>query len=105
MSCSPTIADIGTGTRLFLLQLAELYPRATLRGFDISRELFPAQERLPANVELHVMDVKTPPSPAEHNRYDVHIRLLTALVAHSWPNNLHFRARLEDEHQVTRIPR
>lgn len=78
---SPAIADIGTGTGVFLLQLAKLYPEATLRGFDISPELYPAPESLPSNVQLGIMDVKQPPPPEEHNRYDVvHVRLLTAAM-------------------------
>lgn len=78
---SPAIADIGTGTGSFLLQLARVYPKATLRGFDISQDLFPAPESLPSNVELGLMDVKQPPPSKEHNRYDlVHVRLLTAAM-------------------------
>lgn len=58
-----------------------MYPQATLRGFDISQELFPVPESLPSNVELGIMDVKQPPPPEEHNRYDVvHVRLLTAAM-------------------------
>lgn len=86
MSSSPNIADIGTGTGIFLSELAELYPKATLRGFDVSQRLFPTPERLPANVELTFMDIKKPPPPTEHHRYDVvHLRLLTATMdAHDW---------------------
>lgn len=62
-------------------QLAELYPMATLRGFDISQNMFPAPDELPTNVELSVMDIKKLPPAVEHNRYDVvHIRLLTAVM-------------------------
>lgn len=58
-----------------------MYPEGTLRGFDISQELFPARESLPPNVELGFMDVKQPPPPEEHHRYDVvHVRLLTAAM-------------------------
>lgn len=83
---SPAIADVGTGTGLFLSQLAEVYPQATLRGFDISSAMFPAPEELPANVELHIMDVKKPPPLEEHHRYDVvHARLLVAaMTAADW---------------------
>ncbi|KAL8728065.1 MAG: hypothetical protein Q9166_005665, partial [cf. Caloplaca sp. 2 TL-2023] len=84
LPCSPTIADIGTGTGVFLTRLAELYPTATLRGFDITSRRFPAPEALPSNVELKIMDIKTPPPPTEQNRYDVvHVRLLTAAMAKS----------------------
>lgn len=65
-----------------MAKLAESYPAATLRGFDISSELFPAPERLPANVELLLMDVKSPPPIHEQHRYDVvHVRLLTAAMS------------------------
>lgn len=80
LSCSPTIADIGTGTGCFLSLLSKTYPEATLRGFDISEESFPAPESLPANVELGFMGVKQPPPPEEHSRYDVYVRLLTAAM-------------------------
>ena len=81
LSESPTIADIGTGTGHFLSRVAEIYPAATLRGFDISQELYPAPDTLPSNVQLGVMDVKQPPPLEEHNRYDlVHVRLLVAAM-------------------------
>ncbi|KAL8706994.1 MAG: hypothetical protein Q9201_000042 [Fulgogasparrea decipioides] len=70
----------------FLSRLAERYPKAILRGFDISSKLFPAPETLPANVELRVMDVKCPPPQTEYNGYDlVHVRLLTvAMSSEDW---------------------
>ena len=78
LSESPTIADIGTGTGAFLLQLAKVYPKATLRGFDVSQRLFPSPESLPVNVQLGFMNFKEPPPPEEQNRYDlVHVRLVT----------------------------
>ncbi len=81
LSSSAIVADIGTGTGLFLTELAKAYPKATLRGFDISQELFPAPANLPCNVELSIMDFKQPPPLSEHSRYDVvHVRLLTAAM-------------------------
>ncbi|KAL8723971.1 MAG: hypothetical protein Q9181_007048 [Wetmoreana brouardii] len=96
LSSSPTIADIGTGTGLFLTRLAKQYPKAILRGFDISSKLFPAPETLPANFELRVMDVKCPPPETEHNRYDVvHVRLLTvAMNSEDWEVAVRNIARL-----------
>lgn len=83
---SPAIADVGTGTGLFLSQIAQQFPTATLCGFDISSELFPATGALPTNMELKVMDVKRPPPIAKRNRFDlVHVRLLTAaMTASDW---------------------
>ena len=81
MGSRPKVADVGTGTGAFLIHLAAEYPAATLRGFDISSELFPAPEKLPNNVELLVMDVKNPPPLSEQSCYDiVHVRLLTAAM-------------------------
>lgn len=81
LSESPIIADVGTGTGAFLLQLAKVYPKATLRGFDISQELFPSPESLPVNVKFGIMNIKESPPPEEHNRYDlVHVRLITAAM-------------------------
>ena len=77
----PSIADIGTATGRFLCQIAENYPQADLRGFDISADLFPDPRSLPSNIRLSTMDVKQPPPREEHSRYDVvHVRLLIAAM-------------------------
>lgn len=41
---SPTIVNTGTGTEIFLTQLAKIYPDAVFHGFDISPALFPTAE-------------------------------------------------------------
>ncbi|KAF7920220.1 uncharacterized protein EAE97_011561 [Botrytis byssoidea] len=68
---SPAIADIGTGTGLFLSQLAQDYPHAVLHGFDIPPSLFPPQEFLSPQVSLSVMNIKETPPSALHNKYDL----------------------------------
>ncbi|KAL6712830.1 hypothetical protein ACLMJK_009542 [Lecanora helva] len=79
LSSSPSIADVGTGTGRFPLQLAKEYPEATLRGFDMSSAQFPDPKTLPPNVTLGVWDVKQPPPDEEHGRYDVvHVRFVGA---------------------------
>ncbi|TGO59066.1 hypothetical protein BOTNAR_0169g00130 [Botryotinia narcissicola] len=76
---SPAIADIGTGTGLFLSQLTQDYPDAILHGFDISPSLFPPQESLSPQVSLSVMNIKETPSSYIRNKYGlIHIRLLAA---------------------------
>ncbi|KAJ5034553.1 hypothetical protein NUH16_005992 [Penicillium rubens] len=79
------VADIGTGTGVWLEDVAKVLPNKSvhLHGFDISSDQFPrghqiqrpGQKPIPLSVHdaLH-------PFPAEHRgRYDlVHIRLLTA---------------------------
>jgi len=79
LQVAPTIADIGTGTGFFLVQLSELYPGASLYGFDISPALYPSTETLPSNIHLDVMDIRQPPPLSEHKKYDlVHVRLIVA---------------------------
>ncbi|TGO47635.1 hypothetical protein BCON_0269g00010 [Botryotinia convoluta] len=79
---SPTIADIGTGTGQFLVQLAIIHPGASFHGFDISPVLFPPVETLPSNVHLDTMDIKQPIESSQHSKYDVvHVRLMAAGIA------------------------
>ncbi|TGO25864.1 hypothetical protein BPAE_0071g00350 [Botrytis paeoniae] len=74
-----SLADIGTGTGLFLSQLAQGYPDAILHGFDISPNLFPPQETLSPQVSLSVLNIKETPPSSLHDKYDIiHIRLLAA---------------------------
>ncbi|KAM0261529.1 hypothetical protein ACHAQJ_002212 [Trichoderma viride] len=51
------IAEIGTGTGVWLLDVAsQVPPTVRLDGFDISDEQFPSKSSLPSNVNLQVMD-------------------------------------------------
>ena len=75
---SPHIADIGTGTGSWLIDLgSQLPPSSSLTGFDINSETFPPAETLPSNLTLQAHDILQP-LPDEHlGRYDVvHARLL-----------------------------
>lgn len=75
---SPRIADVGTGTAAWLIDMGSHLPTTTaLAGFDIADDTFPAAESRPANLSLH-MHSATQPFPEEHvGRYDlVHARLL-----------------------------
>ncbi|EMR61345.1 putative -like methyltransferase protein [Eutypa lata UCREL1] len=74
------IADIATGTAIWLLDLAQSLPSDTqFFGFDISEAQFPAPEARPSNVSLHQHNV-THPFPEEyHGSFDiVAVRLITA---------------------------
>ena len=55
---APRIADLATGTGIWLCELAPAYPQAELHGFDISDKMFPSQESIPSNVKLHTADIK-----------------------------------------------
>ncbi|KAI0101405.1 S-adenosyl-L-methionine-dependent methyltransferase [Nemania sp. FL0031] len=52
------VADIGTGTGLWLLDVQERLQDAELDGFDISLDAAPPKETLPARVKLHHWDIK-----------------------------------------------
>ncbi|KAK4098622.1 hypothetical protein N658DRAFT_499298 [Parathielavia hyrcaniae] len=82
---SPTtlkIADIGTGTAIWLLDVAKTLsattttPAATpptyqLTGYDITDSAFPAPETLPPNVSLRTHDMRVPFPEAELGTYDL----------------------------------
>lgn len=70
----------------FLVSVQTQYPDATLEGFDISSELFPAQDTLPSKISLGVLDMKQPFPIEMHGKYDlVHVRMLvTAMLPDEW---------------------
>lgn len=84
---SVSIADFGTGTGVWLKDLAPSLPStAKLDGFDFDTSKFPDKSALPSNVCLQFGDVLEP-IPAElHGKYDlVHVRLLMfALKVEQW---------------------
>ena len=64
------IADIGTGTAIFLLDLADSLPPSTqLHGFDIDLTQCPPKPWLPANVNLRTLDVYDEPSEDLSEQY------------------------------------
>ncbi|RFU29636.1 hypothetical protein B7463_g6716, partial [Scytalidium lignicola] len=66
------IAEIGTGTGLWLLDLAENLPSSVqLDGYDISDSQYPSQAFLPNNVSLNVLDAfgDVPPHLVEPGGY------------------------------------
>lgn len=72
---SPSIADLATGTGLFLRTLSDSYPGARLDGYDISPAMFLPNE----NVKLSVANAKEPLPLELHGCYDVvHIRYIVA---------------------------
>jgi SAM-dependent methyltransferase len=80
------IADVATGTGVYLQQLAESYPDATLDGYDNSPLQFPDEASLAQNVKLNLLDVKKPIPRELQGTYDfVHVRLLSAaMLATDW---------------------
>ncbi len=76
------IADIGTGTGIWLFDLkGQLPPDAQLHGFDVSDAQFPPSQWVPENVELRTINPfqELPEEFAE--QYDVvHLRLFISMT-------------------------
>ena len=75
------IADCATGTAIWPIDVAALfaekYPdiKVKLYGTDISAEQFPADEKVPSNVELKVRNSLKSFSEKHHEKYDmIHVR-------------------------------
>ncbi|KAE8149936.1 hypothetical protein BDV25DRAFT_140320 [Aspergillus avenaceus] len=80
-----SIADIGTGTGVWLRHVSESLGEAPRKryyhGFDISAEQFPPELD---GIDLSVQDITVPFHEEHWNRYDlVHVRLLLAGLAES----------------------
>ncbi|KAI0420095.1 S-adenosyl-L-methionine-dependent methyltransferase [Xylaria grammica] len=66
------VADIATGTALWLTELSDALPKnAQFHGFDISRNQYPPNEWLPNNVSLHEHDAFKPFAPEFLGTFDV----------------------------------
>lgn len=66
------IADIGTGTGIWLLDVAKtLAPTCQLTGFDLTSSAFPPSHTWPPNVSFRVQDMLLPFPPSEVGTYDV----------------------------------
>ncbi|KAJ5345235.1 hypothetical protein N7452_003239 [Penicillium brevicompactum] len=76
------IADLGTGTAIWILDLARQVPSSVqLHGFDISGDQFPLKELWPQNVTLGLLNSFSEPPEAFSGQYDVvHLRM--------WASNL-----------------
>ena len=53
----PVVCDMGTGTGLWLLDLADASPASSLHGFDIDISQAPPKEWLPATVTIDPLDI------------------------------------------------
>lgn len=79
LSADTKVADVCTGTAIFLKDLAAANPKAEYHGFDISDSMFPSD--LPSNIHLHLTDVKQPFEKQWQGVFDiVHIRFLEAAM-------------------------
>ncbi|KAL8989802.1 MAG: hypothetical protein Q9169_008276, partial [Polycauliona sp. 2 TL-2023] len=75
------IADLATGTGIWLLELSSQYPHLTYHGLDISISQTPPTAWLPPNLSFSAWDVRSAPPPSFHGTFDVvHIRLLSVAL-------------------------
>ncbi|QKX59667.1 uncharacterized protein TRUGW13939_06807 [Talaromyces rugulosus] len=76
------IADVGTGTGIFILSLARRLPKScSFVGFDISDDQFPIHESIPENVSFRVADAMGEPPVELLGKFDiVHLRLFFCVV-------------------------
>jgi SAM-dependent methyltransferase len=71
---SPTakIADVGTGTGIWLLDVAKSLPSTCeFTGFDVTPAAFPPPQTLPPNVSFKIQDMLLPFPASELGTYDV----------------------------------
>ena len=77
----PVIVDLGCGPGLFLRDLGERYPQATLFGYDVTPAMIAYGRQLPATrarTTLVVHDVATQPLP--HGADSVHLVTMTSVL-------------------------
>ncbi len=56
-----TLLDLGTGTGLFMRDLAQRYPAHSVFGVECAPYMLQAQVELPANTQLRIADLNDPP--------------------------------------------
>ncbi|KAJ5087969.1 hypothetical protein N7456_011585 [Penicillium angulare] len=85
-----TIADLGTGTGIWALQLApSLLPNSKIVGYDISDAHLPHKEYWPSNAEFGVLDsMKDVPESLEGQFDVVHIRMWAYIPRENDPSPL-----------------
>jgi ubiquinone/menaquinone biosynthesis C-methylase UbiE len=81
------IAEVGTGTGIWLLELAKSLPStASFAGFDISAGQFPSPDWVAPNISFAALDASKPPPAHLQNQFDVvHLRLFTLVVENNDP--------------------
>ena len=80
------IADIGTGTGIWTIDVRRQFPESTIDGFDISTDQFPPQAWLPNNVSLKYLNAFQPVPTHFIGKYDiVHVRLFMLVIPNGDP--------------------
>lgn len=80
------IADVGTGTGIWLIDLNRQLPLSCFDGFDVSADQYPPKEWLPANLSLETLDIHKEIPEELKGKYDiVHVRLFLTVVKNDDP--------------------
>lgn len=80
------VADVATGTAIWLTELAHELPNAQLDGFDIDLTQAPPKEWLPSNIRLRYLNIFDDIPDDLQGKFDiVHLRLLVLVVENSDP--------------------
>ncbi|MCJ1469465.1 hypothetical protein MMC07_008098 [Pseudocyphellaria aurata] len=80
------IADVATGTAVWLAEVALELPDVQVHGFDIDLTKAPPKEWLPANTQLRHWNILDDTPKDLRGKYDiVHVRLLVLVVENSDP--------------------
>ncbi|KAB8217696.1 hypothetical protein BDV33DRAFT_232565 [Aspergillus novoparasiticus] len=81
-SAHPAIADVATGTALWLIDVSRDFPHSRLDGFDIDLTQAPHPGWLLSNITLQHWDVFTDVPASLECQYDlVHVRLLVLVLS------------------------
>ncbi|KAI4092011.1 MAG: hypothetical protein LQ339_008015 [Xanthoria mediterranea] len=82
------IADVATGTGVWLLEVAREHPGVNCLGLDISTAQAPPKQWLPSNVDFTTWSIFEEPPAALRRKFDVvHIRLV-CLVTVDGPSSM-----------------
>ena len=86
---SAIIADVATGTGMWLIDVARELPTAQLDGFDIDLSHAPPQQWLPSNARLRFWNIFENIPVEFVGRYDiVHVRLLVLVIEQGDPRSV-----------------
>lgn len=83
------IADVATGTAIWLIDVAREYPTARLDGFDVNTSQAPPEQWLSPNITLKTWNIFEDVPDQMIGIYDVvHVRLLVLVVQKGDPRNI-----------------
>ncbi|KAL8872930.1 MAG: hypothetical protein Q9174_001533 [Haloplaca sp. 1 TL-2023] len=83
------IADLGTGTAIWALDVGQSFPQVHVDGFEIDLQQCPPREWMPRNVSVKEWDIFSDVADGLQGVYDVvHIRLLLLVIQDNDPRPL-----------------